>query len=107
MIVAMEKVIEASELDSGQMKTVMVNGVPVALAHVGDSFFAVSDHCSHADCSLGTDGLLTGNTVMCACHGATFDVTSGKVLTLPATRDVDVYTVEIKDGWVYIGRENI
>ena len=98
----MEKAIETKNLADGQMKTVMVNGVPVAIAHIGDSFFAMDDVCSHAQCSLGTDGFLTGNTVMCACHGATFDMTNGKALTLPATVDLNVYPVTVKEGWIYI-----
>jgi 3-phenylpropionate/trans-cinnamate dioxygenase ferredoxin component len=98
----MEKAIEVKDLADGQIKTVDVNGVLVAIAHVGDSFFAVDDTCSHAECSLGTDGFLTGTTVMCACHGATFDMTNGKALTLPATVDVCAYSVKIQDGWVYI-----
>lgn len=101
----MEKAIEIKNLADGQMKTVMVGGIPVAVAHVGDSFFAVGDMCSHAQCSLGTDGFLTGKTIMCACHGATFDVTNGNALTLPATVNIPVYSVDIKDGWLYVERK--
>jgi nitrite reductase/ring-hydroxylating ferredoxin subunit len=107
MIQNMEKVIEANKLGDGQMKTVMVSGVPVALAKIGDAFFAVGDRCSHADCSLGTDGFLSGDVVMCACHGATFDMKNGKALTLPATVDVSVYKTKIDNGWIYIGKETL
>jgi 3-phenylpropionate/trans-cinnamate dioxygenase ferredoxin component len=105
MNILMEKAIEMKKLADGQMKTVMVDGTPIAVSHIGSSFFAMDDICSHAQCSLGTDGLLSGHSVMCACHGATFDVTNGKALTLPATTDIKTYTVELKNGWVYIGRK--
>ena len=102
-----EKILETKDLADGQMKTVMVHNVPVALAHIGGSFFAVSDVCTHAQCSLGTDGFLTGNTVMCGCHGAAYDMTNGKVLSLPAVVDLDAYTVEVKDGWIYVGKKEL
>ena len=91
-----------ADVASGTMKTVMVSGIPVALANVDGEFFAVSDKCTHEHCSLGTEGVLDGNVVMCGCHGAQFDVTTGKVLALPATTDVKSYEVKVEGGNVLI-----
>jgi nitrite reductase/ring-hydroxylating ferredoxin subunit len=38
---------------------------------------------------------LTGTTVTCVCHGAEFDVRTGKVLAPPATVPVKVYAVQV------------
>lgn len=90
------KAISASDLPSGSMKTVMVGGKKIALANVDGEFFAIDDACSHAQCSLGEEGFLDGNVLTCGCHGAQFDVTSGKVMSLPAVTDVASYPVKIK-----------
>lgn len=84
-----------SDLASGSMKTVMVGGKKIAIANVNGEFFAIDDTCSHAQCSLGEEGFLDGNVAICGCHGATFDVTSGKVMSLPAVTNVASYPIKI------------
>lgn len=91
-----------SEIPAGSMKTVRVNGKPVALANIDGEFFAVSDICSHAECSLGSNGFLDGNVITCACHGAQFDATNGKVLSLPAPTDIPYYEVKIVGEEIHI-----
>lgn len=85
------KACSITDLPSGSMKTVVVGGKKLVIANVDGEFFAIDDTCSHAQCSLGTEGFIDGNVVTCGCHGATFDVTSGKVMSLPATTDIATY----------------
>ena len=80
----------------GGMRAVTVAGTKVAIAHVGERFFAFDDTCTHMGCSLA-DGELDGTTVTCACHGSQFDVTSGEVLHGPAEDPVRSRAVTI-DG---------
>lgn len=94
--------INVSDLTPGSMKTVIVSGNKIAMANVDGEFFAIDDTCTHEQCSLGTEGLLDGNVVICGCHGANFDVTTGKVLALPAPSDVRSYETKVEDGKVYI-----
>lgn len=96
------KALSVNDLASGSMKTVMVGGKKIALAHVDGEYFAIDDTCSHAQCSLGDEGFLDGNVVTCGCHGAQFDVTRGKVMSLPAVVDVASYPVKIEKGEVFI-----
>ena len=96
------KVATTAEIGSGTMKTLFVSGKRIALANVDGEFFAISDVCTHEECSLGTEGFLDGNVVICGCHGSTFDVTSGKVLSLPAPTDVASYETKVENGEVYI-----
>lgn len=91
-----------SEIVPGSMKTVNVDGKTIAIANVDGEFFAVDDACTHAQCSLGAEGSLSGNIVTCGCHGAQFDVKSGKVLTLPAPTDLTPYEIKVENGEVYI-----
>ena len=91
------KVLTVSELPPGSIKTVSAAGKRIAIANVGGQYFAVDDTCTHAQCSLGSEGFLDGSTVTCGCHGAQFDMTSGKAAALPATSDLPVYEVTVED----------
>ncbi len=77
------------------MKTITTGGKKIAIANVDGTFFAVDDICTHEQCSLGTEGFLDGNRITCGCHGSVFDVTNGKVQTLPATVDLPIYRVTV------------
>ena len=85
------------DLPSGNMKSFLISGKHITLAHVEENFFAVDDICTHAQCSLGSNGTLDSTTIICGCHGASFDVSTGKVLTPPATEDLRSYLVKV-DG---------
>ena len=98
-------VTHCADVEKGAMKTVSVEGKNVAVAHIGDEFFVVDDQCSHEQCSLGTEGFLDGKTILCGCHGASFDVQNGHVLSLPATQNIASYRTVIENGDVYIERE--
>ncbi len=55
---------------------------------------ALMDKCSHADVKL-SEGLLEGDEVECAAHGAKFDIKSGKALCMPAIAPVRAFEVKI------------
>ena len=58
----------------------------IALARVDGRLYAFHDLCTCAEPSCPVSGgLLTGQTVMCQCHGSRFDITTGAVLDGPAT----------------------
>ena len=78
-----------------------VAGRRIALFRVGDEVFALTDTCSHAEASL-SEGEVFDTTVECPLHGAAFDLRTGAVLSLPATKPVAAYTVEVEDGEVYV-----
>ena len=98
----LHKTIPLHDLKDGAMRSVPVNKLWIALIRVGDRVFAISDRCTHADCSLGTDGFLEGNTITCGCHGGQTDITTGKALSYPVTEDAKVYKTIIKDSYIFI-----
>ncbi len=73
----------------------------VAMFRIGDDLYAIGDRCSHAEASLAEGEVLDGE-VECPRHGAAFQLTTGEALTLPATRAVPVYKVDVEDDVVYL-----
>jgi len=75
------------------------DGATVEVAVVRDEdgeIHAISDICSHGQVSM-SDGEVDGCTIECWLHGSTFDLRTGKPLSLPATQPVPVYPVTL-DG---------
>jgi 3-phenylpropionate/trans-cinnamate dioxygenase ferredoxin subunit len=85
---------------------VEVAGHRIALFRIDDAVYAIGDRCSHAEASLA-EGELFDHTVECPRHGSEFDVRTGIPGSLPATRPVPVYAVEIVDGEVFTTLEPI
>lgn len=91
-----------SQLKDNEMKVVEFLGKRISVTKVGSDFFAFDDACTHHQCSL-SGGILEGTTVECPCHGAQFDIKSGKVLRLPATVAINTYPVKIESDSVFVG----
>jgi 3-phenylpropionate/trans-cinnamate dioxygenase ferredoxin subunit len=75
----------------------------IAIARVDGRLSAFDDlcTCSAEQCPL-SGGLLNGTTVMCQCHGSRFDITTGAVISGPATEPLDVYEVQESEGRIHI-----
>lgn len=92
----------ADELNSGERMFLEIDGIPIVVFNIGDQYFAIGDVCSHDDGPLG-EGELNNFELGCPRHGATFDVRSGKVLSLPAIVDIPAYPTRVVDGQLQIG----
>jgi len=88
------KVAKAADIGAGMMKGYTVNDVKILIANLGGKYYAVEDKCTHMSALL-SKGVLLGNIVMCPAHGAQFDVTSGAVLTSPASKPAKAYEVRL------------
>jgi 3-phenylpropionate/trans-cinnamate dioxygenase ferredoxin component len=75
----------------------------ISVARVDDRLYAFDDLCTCAEqaCPL-SGGLLTGTTLMCQCHGSRFDVTTGAVISGPATDALHMYEVQEVEGSIQI-----
>ncbi len=92
---------KAGEISVGQFKTAEVAGKRLLICHAADGFYAIDDTCTHDDGPLG-DGWLEGKEIECPRHGARFDVTTGKVLCLPAAVPVNSYRVKVEGDAVKV-----
>lgn len=95
------KVCDTDDLQDGEALAVEVEGRPVAVFRVDGEFYAIAGECTHQGGPLA-EGELSGTTVTCPWHGARFDVTTGKVKSLPATADEASYEVTVEDGGVFV-----
>jgi 3-phenylpropionate/trans-cinnamate dioxygenase ferredoxin subunit len=92
--------VDDQEVDT--MRTVVVDGEEICLAHAEDgNYYAIGDMCTHEEFSLG-EGELWGLDVECPAHGSRFNLRTGEVTGLPAVVPAKTYPVIVEDDDVYI-----
>jgi NADPH-dependent 2,4-dienoyl-CoA reductase/sulfur reductase-like enzyme/nitrite reductase/ring-hydroxylating ferredoxin subunit len=76
----------------------------VLLVRRDGELFAISPHCTHYHGPLA-EGLVVDGTIRCPWHHACFDLTSGEALRAPAFDPLTSWTVEQRDGLVFVGEK--
>jgi nitrite reductase/ring-hydroxylating ferredoxin subunit len=84
------KVPGTSPPEPGRPTRVTIDGAPVAVFKVDNSFLAVSARCTHVGGPLDR-GTVTGGVVTCPLHGSQFELASGRVIRGPATQPIKAY----------------
>jgi 3-phenylpropionate/trans-cinnamate dioxygenase ferredoxin subunit len=101
--VADVEVCRVDELPPGTMRLVHAGQISVGVYNVGGRLCAIEDRCSHDDGPLVEgDWEPARGVVECPRHGATFDICTGRALTLPAYLPVDTFPVRVEDGVVKV-----
>lgn len=86
------------DVESGAVRRFDVGPHRIALVRIENDFYAIGDTCSHANVSLSEGEVYPDEKeIECWKHGSTFSLVSGKPQSLPATKPVPVYEVEL-DG---------
>lgn len=98
------RVCATSEVPAGEARRFDVEGRVVAVVNLGDDGFrAIDAVCSHEHAWLDEGDVDTDEgTIECPKHGSTFDVTTGRALTLPAVQPVTAYPVTVTDDQIWI-----
>jgi len=91
----------ASAADLVSTKSVSVNGEPVALFRTEEGIFALDDICSH-EYSLLSEGDVWAGEVYCQKHGSRFNLRTGAVTGLPATKPVATWDVKVENGEIWV-----
>lgn len=102
---ASSKTISVSELPSGTMKTVRVGEDDVLLVNIGDEFYGMGAVCKHEEWDL-SEGSIHGTRVVCAGHGASWDLTTGKAEFDEDLDDEPLYDIREEDGYLYVSRRD-
>ncbi len=92
-------VFRVADVPDGQIRHVKVGKHDIAVARVGEEFFALSNVCRHAFAPLA-EGFMDGYHVMCPWHGWRYDVRDGS--TDHPGADVKTYEVSVVDGEVRV-----
>jgi len=95
------KTLKTSELSLNSSKVINLSDKQIALFNYGGEYYALDDMCSHAEASL-SEGDVYDCKVECPLHGAEFDLKTGDAVTLPATKPVNRYKVNVEDGYIFL-----
>jgi glycine/D-amino acid oxidase-like deaminating enzyme/nitrite reductase/ring-hydroxylating ferredoxin subunit/DMSO/TMAO reductase YedYZ heme-binding membrane subunit len=87
-----KKVATSDQLSTGKPLCVTVDGKQLVLFKQENNVYAIDNACSHAGGPL-CKGKLDGTIIQCPLHGSRFNITTGAVLSPPATRPVRSYKV--------------
>jgi 3-phenylpropionate/trans-cinnamate dioxygenase ferredoxin subunit len=83
----------------------LVDAEPYAIGvyNCDGELYAIEDRCSHDDGPI-CHGTWDEETCVAVCprHGASFDLRSGKALSLPAYLPVRTFTVRVEDGAIKV-----
>ena len=76
-------------------------GEPGILIRLEDQkFVALSQSCTHLACPVHFQAAT--KQLVCPCHSGFFSAEDGRVLGGPPKRGLDRYTIEIRDGTIYV-----
>src|SRR6516162_11299476 len=96
--------ISVNDLADGQMLAGHVGEEAVLLARHGEEFLAIGAHCSHYNGPLA-EGLMVGDSVRCPWHHACFSLRTGEALRAPALSSVACWSVEQREGKVFVAEK--
>ena len=98
-----ERLCAVGDLSPGEARRFDSAGHRIALVRVGDDFYAVGDRCSHANFSLSEGEVLAEDLeIECWKHGSAFSLITGEPQSLPATKPVPVFEVQVEGDDVLV-----
>lgn len=94
-------IIEAGQVDKFPVNSVTANiqGRFYLCRMEDGGFLALSSECTHLGCTVPWDD--KEKRFACPCHGSSFDI-AGEVVSPPASRPLDIYTVNIENNIVKV-----
>ena len=95
------RVIAAEKIAEGDYDVVEFDDTWVVIVHLGESWYALEDICTHDGAEL-SGGELEGCALVCPRHFAKFDLATGQALTPPAYEATRVFPIKEEDGDIYL-----
>jgi nitrite reductase (NADH) small subunit len=94
------RVARADELAPGEVRRVQAGEEEIALARIGDEFYAVQGACLHLEGPLG-DGRLEDHVLTCPWHGWQYDLRTGRN-EFDLAIQLRTYDVRVENGEVRV-----
>jgi 3-phenylpropionate/trans-cinnamate dioxygenase ferredoxin subunit len=102
---AFEEAATLDEFEDGDTLLVEL-AEPICLVRLGDrDVRAIHDTCSHQQQPLH-EGMVDGDTLVCAAHAATFDLATGQSIGVPEVKPVPLYACKVEDDTVLVDLEH-
>lgn len=96
------RVADRSEVSSTEARTFRAGDREVILCDVDGEVYALDAICTHEDLPL-EGGEIDDGRLECPWHGAVYEICTGEVRALPATRPLEVFPVRVDaDGGVFV-----
>ena len=91
-----------SAVSAAEARAFTVGGLEIVLCEVDGEIYALDGICTHEDLPLD-GGEVEDGILECPWHGARYDICTGRVRALPATRPLRTFPVRVDaDGFVYV-----
>lgn len=95
------KLASTNDVKTNSMMGVTVNNQKILLANVNGNYYAIGDVCKHMGC-LVSKGKLEGETVICPCHGSTYDLKTGNFVKGPTKKPEVKYELKVENNDIMI-----
>jgi len=95
------KLASINDAKPNSMMGVTINDQKILLANVNGNYYAIGDKCTHRGCQL-SKGKLQGETVVCPCHGSTFDLKTGNFVKGPTKKPESAYELKVENNDILI-----
>jgi 3-phenylpropionate/trans-cinnamate dioxygenase ferredoxin subunit len=95
--VSEHRVCAVDDVAPGTARQFHVEGQPIAIIRIDDTWYAIGDICTHQRISL-SEGEVHPDTreIECWKHGSCFSLETGEPSSLPATKAEPVYRVRVE-----------
>jgi 3-phenylpropionate/trans-cinnamate dioxygenase ferredoxin component len=94
-------VIRTPELGPGSIAEVHAHGREIALANVGQTYYAVDAHCPVDGTNLARNGRLDGDLLICPNDDARFDVRTGR--RVDGAGELSLHAIQVEGNEVRVG----
>jgi nitrite reductase/ring-hydroxylating ferredoxin subunit len=100
-MVEFETVLRTPELGPGAIAEVQAHGRDLAVANVGQTYYAVDATCPVDGTNLARDGLLVGERLICPNDRAAFDVRTGH--QVDGEEALQAHAIRVEGNEVLVG----
>lgn len=97
-----QQVASIGQIGDGGVIEATIGDDVIAVFRLGDEYYATAGICTHAHARL-VEGYVEGNVIECPYHGGSYDIRTGKALTVPCTRDLKTYPLRIEGDAILVG----
>jgi nitrite reductase/ring-hydroxylating ferredoxin subunit len=98
-----EPVLRTPDLGPGSIAEVTAHGRPIAVANVGQTYYAVAAECPVDGTNLARNGELRGDVLVCPNDHAQFDVRTGRRIDDGRADTLQPHAVRVRGNEVLIG----